>query len=270
MNFNCGEAAIEAEDNLGGGAFPRNCGSWDCEICAPRRRASLQREIISGKPNRFVSITCREGQFATVNIAAERLAWAWKIVVQRWRRLKSTNKCEFFVVREAQQNGWPHLHIAWRGSWLDFYWLRAQMEELLNSPQVDVRLIKGRSMVAYYIAKYIGKLPHKFGTLKRYWCSKDYRPKEKPIAKRIFRRELKFRPSDRTMLQVRDDLVSRKIEYTELYGCILKWDTPQIKPIPPPKYELRRLRFRRGFLKYVSKAGITPIETVNSTIHGVL
>jgi len=215
MAFNCGTDAIEAGDNLSGGAFPFNCGSWGCEYCSARRRRRLARDIRAGEPNRFITLTCREGQFETPEIGARMLAWAWKIIVQRWRRLKPSNTCEFAVVREAQQNGWPHLHIAWRGGWIDREWLSTQTAELLNSPQTDVKLIRGVSKVAYYIAKYIGKSPHKFGDLKRYWFSKNYHLVKRSDQQSIFPKRLKFRDCGRTMYQVRRWLENEFIEFTE-------------------------------------------------------
>jgi len=255
MAIICGTDAVEAEDNLGGGAFPRNCGSWHCEICAPQNQARLRRKVRSGQPNRFITITCREGQFPNVDIGAERLAWAWKIVVKRWKRLKPTNKCEYLVVREAQKNGWPHLHIAWRGDWIDREWLSAQMAELLNSPQTDVKLIRGAAQVAYYIAKYMGKEPHRFGTLKRYWSSKNYCIKKDDRHKPIFRKELRFRPRGRTMYQVRDELDRWNVDYTVLYGKMMIWHTPWVPPPKREKIEPKRLLYHNGFLRYHTSKG---------------
>lgn len=248
-------STIEADDNLGGGAFPRNCNSWDCEICQPRKRARMIREIAAGHPTRLITITCRAGQFATPEIAAERLAWAWNIVVRRWRRLKLTNKCQFFVVREAQENGWPHLHIAWSGDWIEWEWLRDQMAELINSPHVDVRAIWHPKRAARYLAKYMGKAPHRFSTLKRYWCSQNYR-KEKPQQRRsVFPSRLKFRNSHRAMYEVRCWLERCFIEYEEHKGGAITWSYKYEPPPPVPKRERAYWHFRSGIPHLRSKAG---------------
>lgn len=255
MNFNCGIDAIEAENNLGGAAFARKCNCWPCPICGPRKRWLLIRQIAAGHPNRFATITCREGQFETVEIAAAKLSWFWKIVVQRWRRLKRGNKCEFAVVREAQENGWPHLHIAWRGSWLDWEWLRDQATELLNSPSVDVRYIYDPKRASQYIAKYIGKAPHRFGTLKRYWFSKNYRIEKPERRPSVFRNILKFRDNKRTMHEVRRYLENNFIEYQEHPGGALTWDTPPAQPPPKPAYQPAYWHFRSGIPHRRTKAG---------------
>jgi len=255
VEFECGVDAIEAEDNLGGAAFPRKCNCWPCPICGPRKLWRLIQDIARGHPERLVTLTCREGQFATPEIAAERLAWAWKIIVQRWRRLKPSNTCEYAVIREAQQNGWPHLHIAWRGPWIDWDWLRAQAAELLNSPSVDVRLIRNPQKAARYIAKYLGKAPHRFGTLKRYWFSRNYRVEKPEKRPSIFGRLKRFRDNNRTMHQVRRFLENNFIEYEEHRGGALTWDHPpfELKPRPPPPRAY--LRFRSGIPHLHSKKG---------------
>jgi len=255
LDFNCGVDAIEAEDNLGGGAFSRNCNCWPCDRCGPRKRARLIQDIAAGHPNRFITITCREGQFATEEIAAERLAWTWNIIVRRWRRLKPGNVCQYSVVREAQENGWPHLHVAWSGAWIDWGWLKAQCTELLNSPQVDVRLIRNPKRAAGYIAKYLGKAPHRFGTLKRYWFSKGYRKEPLRVRKSVFPSRLKFRDSRRTMYEVRCWLERLFVDYQEHPGGALSWEYKPEPPRPKPKPEPAYWHFRSGIPHLRTKRG---------------
>lgn len=258
MQFDCGSIAIEAEDSLGGGAFPRNCNCWPCQICAPRKRARLIREIAAGHPNRFITITCRENQFATPEIGAERLAWFWKIVVQRWRRLKSTNQCEFAVVREAQENGWPHLHIAWRGGWVDWEWLRDQAAELLNSPHVDIRFIYNPKQAARYIGKYLGKAPHQFGTLKRYWFSAGYRKERLQRHPSVFRSELRFRDYGRSMSALIADLKRQNRVVQYLANGAIAWGRFwREKPVPLNK-DPPRIRYRSGIPHLYYKEGWGP------------
>jgi hypothetical protein len=253
--FDCGISAIEAEDNLGGGAFPRNCNTWPCEICQPRKRVRLIFDIAAGHPNRFITMTLREGQFATPEIGAERLAWAWKIIVQRWRRLKPGNKCEFAVVREAQVNGQPHLHIAWSGDWIDWGWLRKQADELLNSPHVHIRFIYDPKRAARYIAKYLGKAPHRFGTGKRYWFSRNYRKEPRQARVSVFPSRLRFRESNRTMVEVRRWLKSLFIEYQEHNGGAITWNNKYEHPPPKPKREPAYWHFRSGIPHLRTKRG---------------
>ncbi len=76
---------------------------------------------------------------------------------------------------EATKRGEPHLHILCRVKWIDQRWLSQQMRGLTGAPIVDIRQVKSQSQVAHYIAKYIGKEPHRFATCKRYWCTRSYK-----------------------------------------------------------------------------------------------
>lgn len=48
------------------------------------------------------------------------------------------------------------------------------MQELHDSPIVDIQRIDQRAKIGAYVAKYAGGDTHKFGTAKRYWCSQDW------------------------------------------------------------------------------------------------
>lgn len=252
MRFECGTVSFEAEDALGGVAFPVNCNCWPCEECGPRKRWRLIRDIQAGRPNRFITITVREGEYATAEIAAERLAWAWKIIVQRWRRLKPGNTCEFFVVREAQKNGQPHLHIAWSGGWVDWGWLKAQVTELINSPHVDIRWIYDPKRAGRYIAKYLGKAPHRFGTMKRYWCSRGWRKEPKERYRPVHRFKMgRANRRDASIQALFADAQRRALRPQWLphggFGWGQYWRNDRQKTGPPARF-----RYVRGFLRLVS------------------
>jgi hypothetical protein len=48
------------------------------------------------------------------------------------------------------------------------------MQEFIEAPIVDIRLIHNTRDVIRYVAKYIAKAPKQFGNAKRYWQSRDY------------------------------------------------------------------------------------------------
>lgn len=135
---------------------------------------------IEGKPNRFITFTCRRGQYATPALTAKAMVAAWRTIVLRWRRLNPWHKCEYLCVFEPHKTGWPHMHILWKGHWIERQWLSDQGMELLNSPIQDIRQITSAKHAAFYVAKYFSKAPEKFGTCKRYWTSKNW-PKIKHI-----------------------------------------------------------------------------------------
>jgi len=253
--FPCSVEAVEAEDNKGGGAFPRKCNCWPCCNCAPGKLWNLKKDIADGDPNRFITITCREGEFETPEEAAFEQRYAFTKAIQNWRRLDPKNKCEYFVVREAHENGMPHLHAAWRGKWIDQAWLSNEMARFINSPIVHIKQVTHKRGAAYYMAKYLGKAPHQFGKMKRYWCSRGWRRKRKDAPKRLFREELRFRPRGRTMYQVLDELFRWKIDYTVIGGKAVIWHTPPRPPPRPPKPETPYIHYRSGIPHWRSSKG---------------
>lgn len=182
----CREKTLTVERRMGAIATPVKCRSWLCPNCYEMRRANLIRLAASGKADRFITITCRRDQYATPDLAAAALAKAWARFVLHWRRKNKGAKGEYLCVIEAHKSGWPHLHILWRGPWIRWDYLKSQMTGLLNSPHVHIKRIFDGSSYASYVAKYIGKEAHKFGTTKRYWTSKNYELEQPTAAPKVF------------------------------------------------------------------------------------
>jgi hypothetical protein len=87
----------------------------------------------------------------------------------------------YFVAIEKHKSGWPHAHIALRG-WKFVGHKRLSRQWLAitgDSSHVHIRRLPQRRL-AKYLAKYLGKDLHRFGTFKRYWCSQDWLPDDMP------------------------------------------------------------------------------------------
>jgi hypothetical protein len=125
----------------------------------------------SGKPDRFLTLTSRVVDSITAEQAAKDLVRAWRLIRRSLKHANPKLKLNFLAVFEHTRAGWPHLHILIRGPYLDWWWLSRQMERLTDSPRVDIRKVHNGQGAARYMAKYIGKAPGKFGTLKRYWST---------------------------------------------------------------------------------------------------
>jgi len=181
------------------------CRSWLCAECYELRKKELIAQAHRGKPDTFITLTCRRNRFETPELAAVALAKAWRIVRKRALReaARDTKKArlpfgaqipsaralapgettarmvrlpggrfDFLAVIEKHKSGWPHIHVLARTSWIDQRWLSAQMADLLGSPVVHVTRIDTASKIAGYVAKYCGKAAHKFKSTKRYWQSR--------------------------------------------------------------------------------------------------
>lgn len=174
----CGQGTLVKYGGPAALAVTLRCKSWGCELCRPRRQKQLMKLAADGYPDKFITLTCKPGVEATPAAAAHRLADAWRRIVKRIKRRWPNNQVQYLAVFEAHQSGWPHLHILARAQYIPQKWLSAVCKELLDSPIVDIRAVKNRSMAAYYVAKYVGKAPGHFETCKRYWCTAKWRKRK--------------------------------------------------------------------------------------------
>jgi len=131
----------------------------------------------TGSPNRFLTLTVNPRVGKDPEDRALLLANAWRVAVKRLRREHGRDAIEYLAVFEATKNGEPHLHILLRSPYIEQRRLSAIMAELIESPIVDIRRIKGVRAAVNYVAKYITKANVRFGTSKRYWFSGRYEEK---------------------------------------------------------------------------------------------
>ncbi len=131
-------------------------------------------ECHSGAPNTFLTLTSRRRDGLTADQAALALTRAWRLIRLRLMRRSGMKRLPFVAVMEATKAGWPHLHILLRSIWLDAKLISSWMDELTDSPVIDIQRIDNRKRVNAYVSKYCGKAAHKFGTAKRYYKTPDY------------------------------------------------------------------------------------------------
>jgi hypothetical protein len=150
------------------------CRAWSCPICRPRRRAQLIHEARDGHPTTFLTLTASPQSGATPQERARNLSHAWRRLRRKIIADFKISKLAFLAVFEATKAGEPHLHILARMPYVPQRWLSDQMAHLTSSPIVDIRRVRSAGQAASYVAKYIGKSPHRFAGCKRYWRSKDW------------------------------------------------------------------------------------------------
>lgn len=170
----CREQSLVKTGDGWGVARPLCCRSWGCEYCAPRRRSDLIRRAAAGRPTRLLTLTTNPALYGSPAQRAHELANAWRKVVKRAQRQLGWGKPQYFAVFERTKRGEPHLHILIRGRYLPQSWLSKQMKELIGAPICDIRKVHSERGAAAYVAKYLGKDPHRFGTCKRYWATRGY------------------------------------------------------------------------------------------------
>lgn len=160
------------------------CRSWSCPDCLPHRLKQLKEMAAAGNPTTFLTLTVNPQHGQNAEMRARELADAFKLLMKRMRRKFVKTREEYLAVFEETKRGEPHLHVLMRAPYVPQRWISETMAELISAPIVDIRKVHGKRQVAIYIAKYVGKGPKAFGTLKRYWTSQGYVPK-KPGRDRI-------------------------------------------------------------------------------------
>ncbi len=237
-------------------AVSLRCRSWGCPLCSESRRKQLVALAKSGDPNTFITLTVNPAFGSSPFDRAHRLADAWRVLIRLLKR--RCRKCQkahvslsaaagrelpfegrvlpdglrccygytelpYFCVFEATLNGEPHLHILARVKWISQKWLSKAMEALISAPIVDIRRVKNKNKLAYYISKYCGKEPHRFQTCKRYWTTRDYeltRFEPEPQPGRWHRH---WQLEKVHISQLADDWRSQGYEVTETRHRVLAW-----------------------------------------------
>lgn len=157
---------------------PLKCRRWNCPECQPERQRQLRGKAKAGNANSFLTLTVNPAELDTPLQRAAAVVRAWRLLRLRAMRRWKLKRLPFLAVFEATKKGEPHLHILMRAPFIPQVWISEQMKDLTNAPICDIRRIKNQGMAAAYVTKYIGKAPYKFGTLKRYWCSQDWNPRD--------------------------------------------------------------------------------------------
>lgn len=170
----CSEASIVNRGRDGYQAVTLRCRSWGCELCAPDRKKQLVALAKSGNPDTFVTLTVNPAFGTSPEDRARRLADAWRRIVRMVKKKYGYTELPYFAVFEATKKGEPHLHILARVKWISQKWLSEKMAELMEAPVVDIRRVRDKSKLAYYISKYMGKDPHRFSSCKRYWQTRGW------------------------------------------------------------------------------------------------
>jgi len=163
---------------------PLTCRSWMCEWCAPERRRRLMASAAGGAPQRFLTLTVNPTIGNSPDDRLSLLSAAWRTAVKRLRRKYGQSTIQYLAIVEATKHGEPHLHILMRSPYIPQSEISDIMRELIDSPIVDIRKIKNTRELIRYVAKYVTKEPHHFGTGKRYWSSQRWELPQDPDEER--------------------------------------------------------------------------------------
>lgn len=170
----CTDMTLLRTDPSGTTAEPLRCKRWQCEHCRPKRLHQLKTLCGAGRPDMFITLTANPKHGESPEHRAQQLVEAWRRCRRAAIKRFSLERLPFIAVFEKTKHGEPHLHILCRSKYIPQQWISRFMDEAIGAPVVDIRRIRGKRMAVNYVTKYVGKQPHHFEGLKRYWRSQDY------------------------------------------------------------------------------------------------
>lgn len=153
----CGHGTLLAiaPDGLSLRFAPLFCGSWLCKRCAQRKLRQWRAKIMDARPTRWLTLTLDRKLYGTPPFMLKAFKRAFPKLVRAIR--KCYGGFEYVAIYERHKNGFPHLHVAFRGTYIPQKWLSRAWKQLTYSPIVDVRKIPNERTLAHYITKYIIK-----------------------------------------------------------------------------------------------------------------
>ncbi len=153
----CGHGTLLAisPDRLSVRFTPLLCGSWICSRCAKRKVRLWRARILDAAPTRWMTLTIDRKLHRTPLSMLTTFKRAFPLFVRAIR--KSFGPFHYVAVYERHKSGFPHLHVAYRGTYLPQKWLSRLWFSLTFSPVVDIRKIPNERALAHYITKYIIK-----------------------------------------------------------------------------------------------------------------
>ena len=184
----CGHSILATNGSESKRACRRCCGSWWHDPCHNVRKRKVIRQVLSGNPTKFLTLTTRNPGNGNPVAEAERMSGALTIFAKRIARKLKIKKIEYAAFFEAHESGWPHLHIVGRWGFIKQKDLLKAWRQIVGSGGVNIIKPKTAGGVANYVSAYVGKGAHRFGTLKRYRFTRGYKlPKKhnwKPVLDR--------------------------------------------------------------------------------------
>lgn len=134
----------------------------------PRKKKRCYHRVISGLQRkgliRFVTLTSSDEAPPDIQHSFRKLMW-------RLRRRGLVK--DYIRVIEVKDDGREHIHMAFRGQYIDQKWLSDMWLQIHSSPVVDIRQLKSgardKRRAANYLAKYMAKEMCRRYSWSKYW-----------------------------------------------------------------------------------------------------
>ncbi len=131
------------------------CKSWVCPHCRISKGLKAIAQIVSGAPDRFLTLTCNPARHSSKQATIAELKPKFRLLAKAIR--KRYGSFEYVLVWELTKRGWPHLHVAVRGPYIDQRWLSAYWCGLTGAKIVHITKVRSHQHAAKYMSKYLLK-----------------------------------------------------------------------------------------------------------------
>ncbi len=148
------------------------CKRWGCRHCGQRKTTHLGWRCEDAMPNRLITLTVNNTLWETPRDAYERTKGKVTQLATRLRRVYG--EFEYLRVLEVTKLGWPHYHLIVRSGYIPQKVLSSVWSDLTGAFIVDVRKIKKRQDVYFYVVKYLSKQRYIPWTNRRVSWSRDF------------------------------------------------------------------------------------------------
>jgi hypothetical protein len=130
------------------------CRRWACPFCGRRRVAALARRVEDAAPSRLITLTVDPKLWESPRHAYD----GTRRALGPWTRaMRRNGEFEYLRVLELTKKGWPHYHLLVRSPYIPYSLVQRVWAEQTGARVVDVRQVKKRDSVYWYLVKYLAK-----------------------------------------------------------------------------------------------------------------
>lgn len=150
------------------------CKRWGCRHCGQRKVTHLGWRCEDAQPNRLITLTVNNPLWESPRSAYDGTKGRVTQLATRLRR--QHGEFEYMKVLEVTRLGWPHYHLIVRSKYIPHSTISGIWGDLTGATIVDVRQIKKRQDVYFYVVKYLSKQKYIPWTNRRVSWSREFFP----------------------------------------------------------------------------------------------
>lgn len=151
-------------ENLSIIVLPIRCKRWTCPYCRVPNEILLKEKVVSGGPNKMLTLTVRPDPGETPGQTFKRVRRAIPRLYQECRRY--CGRWEAATFMERHRSGYPHWHALIRSNYVPQKFIADEWRRLTGSWIVDIRRINDDAVARRYVTKYVTKQFQQWHSLK--------------------------------------------------------------------------------------------------------